>query len=137
MCSQGKDQTTVDANALTFVNHGCNGTANVGYVSDVTEFTANIDGGIPDELVEFVDKASNIDYVFDSYGDRDTSYANSISTETNRPISAGEEILDNYLDMVGDQNDWGEDVAGLREMCSGLMGNVEIERAKRSDNNEL
>ena len=118
---------------MTFVNHGCNGTSNIGWVYDFTEFTADFEG----DLAEADQLALINELVFDPFTDRDTNYLYGAATETNRPISSGEEILDNYLDMTGGRRDWIEDVLGLRAMCSGLLGDVEKDRVKRMQHVEL
>lgn len=41
-----------------------------------------------------------------------------------RNISAGEEILDNYLDFSSDCSTWSKDVQDLRKQCSGQAGGV-------------
>ena len=36
-----------------------------------------------------------------------------------RHVNAGDEILDNYMGMIGHESDWKEDVVHLRAQCKG------------------
>ena len=50
-----------------------------------------------------------------------------------RDVKAGDEILDNYLTMIGDSTDWKADVLDLRAQCNGEgVGDVTLYEASQS-----
>ncbi|KAG7341710.1 hypothetical protein IV203_023663 [Nitzschia inconspicua] len=111
-------QETVMSHLLNFLNHGCNGTANSGDFTDVTEFTINLDlGHIPDAL------QSKVDIPYVPHFDRDQVKFDTM-TQTFRPINAGEEIYDNYMSFGGESH-FRQMVETLRQECSGSFGMVE------------
>mmetsp|Transcript_10490 Transcript_10490/g.19193 ORF Transcript_10490/g.19193 Transcript_10490/m.19193 type:complete len:608 (+) Transcript_10490:2-1825(+) len=112
----GMPQEAVQSDIFTFVNHGCNGTANVAE-NDVTETNVDLEMGVPNSLV------TRIDTVYAPHADRDHAKMETTSV-TVRPIEAGEEILDNYLAFGGDTY-FRENVESLRMQCSGEEGMVE------------
>jgi spermidine synthase/S-adenosylmethionine/arginine decarboxylase-like enzyme len=108
----GKAEVFVDASILTFVNHGCNGTYNTGRVTKVNELTADLETPI-DELNGRIHSDSLFDPVIDRH------LFSSITDASIRDIKAGEEILDNYLNFIGSDGDWANDVSDLRKQCNG------------------
>jgi hypothetical protein len=103
----------VDSALLTFVNHGCNGTYNIGVVTGFDESTVNTDV-IPDELSG---KSHQGTSTFNPVVDR---HLNNNACMNIRAIKAGEEILDNYLAFSSSEEDWAQDVIDLRNQCAGL-----------------
>jgi hypothetical protein len=57
------------------------------------------------------------DSLFDPVIDR--HLFSSITDASIRDIKAGEEILDNYLNFIGSDGDWANDVSDLRKQCNG------------------
>jgi SET domain-containing protein len=114
----------VDSGLLTFANHGCNGTYNIGVVTDFDEFTANTDV-LPDEQSG---KSHEGTTIFNPFVDRHLTHSTVMNI---RDIKAGEEILSNYLDFSSDEKFWADDVVDLRNICSGVaLGEVtEYEQA--------
>ena len=43
---------------------------------------------------------------------------------TLRDIKKGEEILCNYLEFIGNRDEWKKEVLELRDMCSGEAGDI-------------
>jgi hypothetical protein len=108
----------VDSSLLTFVNHGCKGTYNVGIDTDFDESTADT-SLIPDELNG---KSHQGISTFNPVVDRHLTHTGFMST---LDIKAGEEVLDNYLLFISSEEDWANDVIDLRNQCAGLAsGNV-------------
>jgi len=110
----GDKSNVVDSSILTFMNHGCNGTynhAHLGQSYEFNEFTAD-DSEMPEEYGE--DRS-----VYNPALDRNTPFWLSSLDLTTRDISAGEELLTNYLAFVGHSSDWKDDILDLRAQCSG------------------
>jgi hypothetical protein len=122
--SQGELEVIVDSDALTFVNHGCKGSNNIGVVTAFDEETANMNV-MPDEVGGKSHEGTSI---FNPFVDRHLTFGGCTS---NRDIQAGEEILDNYLAFVSNKEDWADYVISLRNQCAGKgIGEVtEYERA--------
>jgi hypothetical protein len=119
--SFGKQQETVMSHFLTFVNHGCNGTSNLGErgedPSTFTEWSVDLDQGIPESL------KTQLALPYNPVSDRDlVRYAtNCVSAKL---IRKGEELYDNYMNFGGDEY-FEEVVQNLRYECSGGVGLVE------------
>mmetsp|Transcript_12427 Transcript_12427/g.18221 ORF Transcript_12427/g.18221 Transcript_12427/m.18221 type:complete len:859 (-) Transcript_12427:147-2723(-) len=110
----GEKSNVVDSSILTFMNHGCNGTynhAHLGYNCELHEFTADV-SKMPDEYEE---ERS----VFSPVRDRNNPFWITSLDLTTRDISAGDELLTNYLAFVGHSSDWKYDLLHLRAQCSG------------------
>jgi len=109
----------VDSSIITFVNHGCYGSYNVGVETDVDEFTADLDE--PDEAL--TGKSHTGTSIYNPVIDRHLNHIGDMSIED---IEAGEEILDNYLAFVGSVEEWEEEINHLRAMCKGkrVQGSV-------------
>ncbi|KAG7351518.1 hypothetical protein IV203_010878 [Nitzschia inconspicua] len=123
-------QDTVMSHLLNFVNHGCNGTANTGDFTNVTEFTVDLDlGEIPDVL------QTKVDIPYAPHFDRDHVKFDTM-TRTFRPIAAGEEIYDNYMSFGGESH-FQEMVETLRQECSGSFGMVEKYQMGRKVGSEI
>jgi len=103
----------VDSNIVTFVNHGCRGTYNVGEEMDVDEFSVD-----PDKPIEALSGKSHAGRasIFDPVIDR---HLIGTMETTVKDIKAGDEILDNYLAFIGSEGFWADDVMDLRKQCSG------------------
>jgi len=118
----GIPQTSVMSNILTFVNHGCNGTANIGInVPGKNEFTMDIDSPdfeIPEEFLQH-----SAGYYSPH---RDRIYMRSVVTTMvfHPPVLAGEELFDNYIEFGGMKH-FVDQVKELRQDCSGALGTVE------------
>jgi len=109
-CLQGDHEVFVDSSIITFVNHGCKGSYNVGAVTDEDEF--GVDLKAPAEE----GKSHTGTSVFNPVIDRHLFFSGDSSI---RDIKAGEEILDNYLVFIGGEEAWEYDVMQLRQQCSG------------------
>jgi hypothetical protein len=117
----------VDSDALTFINHGCKGANNInhiGVVSDFDEETANTIV-MPDKLSGKSHEGTSI---FNPVVDRHLTF---FAIMSNRHIQAGEEILENYLELISSEKYWAEEIIALRNQCSGIaIGEVtEYEQA--------
>jgi len=110
----GKPEVVVDSSILTFANHGCNGQYNIGEVTEFNEFTANTE--VMPENVRGK-KSSKFSPVIDRH-----LFHHSI--QAIKDMSAGDEILDNYIVFTSDEEDWAADVVALRNECSGAAGEV-------------
>jgi spermidine synthase len=108
----GETEVFVDSSIVTFVNHGCNGTFNIGIATDFDEFTT--DTRTPPAAL--MGQSHTGTSVFNPVIDRHLFYSGDVSL---RDIDAGEEILDNYLNFIGSQEAWEDDVNDLRKQCSG------------------
>jgi hypothetical protein len=115
-------QEAVMTHLLTFTNHGCNGTANLGDLDDTatrwTEFNVDLESGLVPE-----DFKTTVDVAYLPSFDRDQSKHETMS-RAGRLIGAGEELYDNYMSFGGDQY-FAEMVETLRQECSGSLGMVE------------
>jgi len=110
----GEHEVVVDSSIMTFVNHGCNGTNNVGLVSEITELTADLNF-MPEEFV-----AKGHSTLYNPAADRHLPHYIAGAEISFRPIRAGDEILDNYLAFIAVPSFWMDDVEDLRSQCSGL-----------------
>jgi hypothetical protein len=119
----GEPEEAVMSHFLTFVNHGCNGTANLGErdfdPNKYTEVNINLDMNLPEELT------TTSNDVYDPHSDRDfAKHATSVLAWAD--IQAGDELFDNYISFGADEEDefrtW---VQSLRSICSGTPGLVE------------
>lgn len=102
----------MDSGVLTFVNHGCRGSYNTGTKTAFDEFTADVH--MLDDAVN--GKSHTGTTTFKPVIDRHLLY---MADHSLRDIQAGEEILDNYLNFVGYEEDWEPSVTHLRALCSG------------------
>ena len=107
----------VDSGVMTFVNHGCNKTYNIGQESLVDEVTANVDV-FPDDL------SGNSHVRTSTYNPVVDRHLRNEADQSIRDIKAGEEILDNYLAFIGAEEYWAGGVQDLRNLCSGAVGLV-------------
>lgn len=117
----------VDATKVTFVNHGCHGSNNVGLISPHHE--SNLErppwddedqlwASIPSEFL-----ALELD---DQLYLPIRNPGHVLSTESNQFIPAGQEILDNYLIFAGTGGlDFWENVQSLRQECRGMAGFIQ------------
>mmetsp|Transcript_23799 Transcript_23799/g.52037 ORF Transcript_23799/g.52037 Transcript_23799/m.52037 type:complete len:321 (-) Transcript_23799:1553-2515(-) len=120
----GAIQTNVMSNLLTFVNHGCNGTANIApTVPGLNEFT--------------LDPTAENYTIPDAFKSLDPSDADAYNPAHERgvgrsrhtvavyePIRRGQELFDNYLEFGGETY-FDENILELKSDCSGGAGMVE------------
>ena len=116
--TQGFAEYNVDSGILTFRNHGCNGTFNIGVNSSFHEFNVNLTETIPRDYM----LSSSIGVYIPGL-DRTQHYLDWICINF-KAIQAGNELLDNYLPFAG-EGGFKTYVVGLRKLCSGAMGLVE------------
>ena len=111
----GGPEYRVDSGILTFVNHGCNGTANMGDVgvsNAVTEATADPENMPPRQGK--VDEDGSIHHIVI---DRHINQVMLSSDASMRDIKAGEEILNDYLAYSSEAGTWKEDVTEMKKWC--------------------
>ena len=103
----------MDSSILTFANHGCNGTYNIGTETQVNESTAH-----PNKPIETLNGKihAGSTSIFDPVIDR--HLFRSVET-SNKYIMAGDELLDNYMAFIGSEKSWESDLNDLRELCCG------------------
>ena len=89
----------MDSGVMTFVNHGCNKTYNIGEESFVDELTANVDV-FPDDL------SGNSHVRMSTYNPIVDRHLQHEADQSIHDIKAGEEILDNYLAFIGAAEYW-------------------------------
>lgn len=118
---QGLPAGGVDAGIMTFVNHGCNGTYNVGTGLEVHEMTMELGRG-----PEGVYDAEN--EVYHPFNERQYPHWDCQGFVALRDIGPGEELLDNYLVFGGgdgdDIEDWDKNLRELKNLCSGGTGSI-------------
>jgi hypothetical protein len=104
---------------MTFVNHGCNSTYNVGTPLDVNEMTAAVGVG-PEESYD------DVNDVFHPYNDRQFPHWECEKFVALRDIQKDEELFDNYLVFGGGDNidDWNKNLLELRSVCMGKAGTI-------------
>jgi hypothetical protein len=121
----------VDADITTFTNHGCRGQYNTGIdTHDLNEMTAD-ESQMPTSLQIGVSQLA-----YNPVQDRNLHMLLFKSDKVLRHINAGDEILSNYLGMIGHESDWEYDVLHLRAQCNGEgVGDVtEYETTSNSEN---
>lgn len=141
---------------MTFVNHGCNSSYNIGTWLPVNEYNATLDVG-PESNGYFPDWF----LPFDPFAERRFPPFNDVAPLAQRDIEAGEELvslsrrhltvnrprpsfltqnertscshctqLDNYLLFGSGAEDWETTLRSVRRLCSGVAGSVtEYEKA--------
>lgn len=106
---------------MTFANHGCNGSYNVGVKLNETEATLDFGRG-PSALHGYGDEGPT---VFNPFFERHFPLEGCGDFVTLRDIEAGEELLDNYIVFGGYDLDYFEaNLAELKQVCSGGVGKV-------------
>lgn len=114
----GVKQTTVMSHFLTFTNHGCNSTSNLGVaIPGMNEFTIDPDAPIPEELRTSISDPYNP--VFDRDHEKQLT-----SVSSSKDIAKGDELYDDYMSFGGDEA-FKENILTLRRECSGVPGMVE------------
>jgi len=121
MRHRGAREVYVDGSILTFMNHGCNGTHNVGEtIGNWTESSASLES-MPQELDG---TARSNDYLFNPAFERHIRY-HVLLDQARRDIKTGEELMVNYLGYIGDPKDWEYDIKHLLSQCyDGGLGDV-------------
>eukprot|EP00538_Stauroneis_constricta_P000422 CAMPEP_0119568268 /NCGR_PEP_ID=MMETSP1352-20130426/38409_1 /TAXON_ID=265584 /ORGANISM="Stauroneis constricta, Strain CCMP1120" /LENGTH=947 /DNA_ID=CAMNT_0007617637 /DNA_START=95 /DNA_END=2938 /DNA_ORIENTATION=+ len=103
-----------DASIHTFINHGCQGSNNVGYNFTIDESAELSFDDIPAEIMKTKSKA----YVYNPSIDRQPHFYS--SGFPLRDIAAGEELFDNYLGMTGlTSKNWKAEFETLQKQCRG------------------
>ena len=111
----GAPEHRVDSGIMTFVNHGCGGTANLGEegVDDaVSEHTADATA-MPKKHGK-----SSYESIHQVAIDRHLDQFMTGPDWSMRDIAKGEELTNNYLSFTGSKDDWASDVFELRKWCS-------------------
>ena len=118
----------MDASIQTFINHGCNGTYNVGPSESKLEESITEQNAKESDFDTF----STEEY-WDGFNPYKLRHIHRISTTPEialKDIKAGEELFTDYLDFtVGDE--WWEEVKELKRMCNG-EGVGLIEKTEKS-----
>lgn len=123
----GEPGYSVDASIMTFINHGCNGTNNMGVATELTELTADLHN-FPPELENSVLE----NFFYHPFAMRNHFiYQNAFDTLL-RDVSADTELLDNYLGYLHSGNwEWG--VLNYRSQCLqqglGVVSDYETSRS--------
>ena len=113
---QGEQVAGVDPGILTFMNHGCHGSYNVGIVGNVTESSTG-------ENSATVAILNEREIEFNPYTLRHFPGWGCQEYVANRDINIGEEMLDNYIGYGGDL-EFDKNLQELRTLCSGDIGLV-------------
>jgi len=126
---QGEVSAGVDPGILTYVNHGCNGSYNVGAKLNETESTIELGQG-PAGVYD--DDGND---VYNPFDERHFPNWECSKFITLRDIDAGEELLDNYLAFGGgeDTKDWENNLRELKSVCSGGTGKVVMYEEEEKD----
>jgi len=124
----GDSGSYVDSSILTFINHGCKGIYNLG---------GRVEPGSNEHTVDtsFISE-KYLGHSRETYKpvmDRHMRMAG--ADRTLRDISAGEEILQDYLAFIGQRtDDWKDEVLFLRAQCNGdAVGDVTEYEASKSE----
>lgn len=111
----GEDSYYVDSGIQTFVNHGCNGSFNIDESTSKagrnrTEQNAKKSDQHVDHRVDW--------YTYNPSRLRRLHHLSTSSEVAIRDISAGDELLSDYLDYV-EGDDWWDEVQELKRICNG------------------
>lgn len=110
--SQGETEVFIDSTFQCLINHGCVGANNVGHNMNVTEASAD-PMSIPKEVT---DTYAGKQFIYNPAKERQVRFYSSASPR--RDIIRGEELLSNYLGMIGPEvSDWEEDIRALKYQC--------------------
>lgn len=109
----GETASSIDPGIMTFMNHGCNYTFNLGVPLSVSELTADPEK-LPEELLFYQPEMKH----YSPFYARNYFIGMNLG-ETRRDIEAGEEIFDNFLNYYTDDN-WSRGVRDLRAQCSSV-----------------
>jgi len=129
--THGRASVGIDAGIMTFVQHGCCGKYNIGVKLNMTESTVDA----PDAQSSLQEILGNEHrYAFNPFAERHFPlWQCEKSMTTLHDIEAGEEMFDNYL-MYGGEEDWEENLAELKTMCSGGIGTVTQYEDEKANN---
>jgi hypothetical protein len=110
----GDPSAGVEPGLLSFVNHGCNGTYNVGTPLPYHELT--VERGLGPYV--YFDGEND---VYNPFEERHFPLFGCETFVALRDILPGEEILDNYLTFGGggDSHDWEDNLEDLKHICFG------------------
>jgi len=130
---RGHDEYCVDASILCFANHGCNGSHNI----DDWQYNESNDYLTERNVTLEQIKQENLRPIYDPYIDRHLPHVFNDIEYALRDIKAGEELLCNYVDYSSNDDEFGEEMATLRAMCSGMKGYVtSLEEKKITEGNK-
>jgi hypothetical protein len=101
---------------MIFINHGCNGTSNVGEELDFTEFSLELG-------VEYEDAFGNDEVTESRSNYVEDRQRSGWPTIANAKLNRSAEILFNYLSLLGQQR-WSAQFSEIRSFCSGRLGAV-------------
>ena len=110
----------VDPGIMTFVNHGCDGTYNIGAKLNETEASIEFGQGPTTVFGNHLYSVS-----FNPFADRHFPKWDCAGFVVHRDIEKGEELFDNYI--IFGSKDWEEfesNLADLKTLCSGGVGKV-------------
>ena len=110
---QGGAACAIEPSKMNFLNHGCNGTYNIGITLPFTEATLEAK---PAGIFE-------AEEAYDPFNGRHFQATTCLEMKSLRDIQKGEELLDNYL-AFGDENFFEANLAELKAMCSSGVGLV-------------
>ena len=119
----------MDSGILTFPNHGCNSTYNVGRVLSVNEFTVALGQPPPEDFFRSHQRSP-----YDPLEERHALF-HKVITQSLRDIVAGEELFDNYL-FFGGATYFHEVAQALRDQCRGRAGEIEEFQREKSRKNQ-
>lgn len=108
----------VDPGILTFINHGCNGTYNVGIPLNETEATLKVGSGSQRMYERSLDG-------YNPFAERRFPLWFCEDYKTLRDINRGDELFDNYI-VFGGKDNWDANLQELQEICSGKSGTVSL-----------
>lgn len=114
------DKLEVDSGLVTFVNHGCNGTSNLGVFPYITESSVDLND-MPHALYRY--RMTGDDYVFNPAVIRDTTFRLENINRSGK-LNAGDELLENYYEQVPIPREWRSHVRAIQKYCSGGVGEV-------------
>lgn len=122
----GEVSSFVDSGIMTFPNHGCNSSYNVGSALSVNEFDVILGQPPPDDFSPSFQRS-----VYDPLGERHALF-DKVTSRSLRDIMAGEELFDNYI-FFGGVTYFHDMVKSLRDQCRGMAGEIEeFQRQKSS-----
>jgi hypothetical protein len=114
---QGEPECATNSGILTFANHGCNGTYNIGLKSEFHELNVDINN-IPKQYVNHAEP-------YNPAKERNLLLVQAVS---HKDLKAGDELADNYMPYGGEKY-FESMVVELRTVCASGFGLVwEYER---------
>lgn len=118
---------------MTFVNHGCNGTNNIGEGSSLNEkYAAYFNEATLDlSKIDNPPPATHRASTFDPVSDRHLHSLGAGYDFTSRDVKAGQELYQNYLFFISWARGWKEEVLDLQAQCRGeSLGQIKNDKNK-------